>query len=103
MAVIGAVLAQTRIGGILGSPRLWATTGYRLAIHPLLVFAFARAIGPSRMELTVPVLVSAMPVAANCTILAGVYGADDVTASGLVFVSTVLSLASIPIPATLFR
>ncbi|MBU0929120.1 MAG: AEC family transporter [Spirochaetes bacterium] len=97
MVVIGAVLSQTRLSGVLGNPRLWATTAYRLALHPLLVFASAKAVGLSGMELAVPVLVSSMPVAANSTILAGVYGGDDVTASGLVFVSTLLSLATIPI------
>jgi hypothetical protein len=55
------------------------------------------------MELAVPILVSAMPVAANSTILAGVYGGDQVTASGLVFVSTTLSLATIPVVALLFH
>jgi hypothetical protein len=97
MAVIGAVLAQTRLGGVLGNPRLWLTTAYRLGVHPLLVFAVAKAVGLSGMELAVPVLVSAMPVAANSTILAGVYGGDDVTASGLVFASTLLSLVTIPL------
>jgi len=97
MIVIGAILAQTRLGGVLGNPRLWMTTAYRLGVHPLLVFAAAKAVGLSGMELAVPVLVSAMPVAANSTILAGVYGGDDVTASGLVFASTLLSLVTIPL------
>lgn len=97
MIVIGAILAQTRLGGVLGNPRLWLTTAYRLGVHPLLVFAAAKAVGLSGMELAVPVLVSAMPVAANSTILAGVYGGDDVTASGLVFASTLLSLVTIPL------
>lgn len=97
MIVIGAILAQTKLGGVLGNPRLWLTTAYRLGVHPLLVFAAAKAVGLSGMELAVPVLVSAMPVAANSTILAGVYGGDDVTASGLVFASTLLSLVTIPL------
>lgn len=103
MAVIGAVLAQTSIGRVLANPRIWLTTAYRLAIHPLLVLALAKALGLSGMELAVPILVSAMPVAANSTILAGVYGGDQVTASGLVFVSTTLSLATIPVVALLFH
>jgi len=102
MVVIGAVLAQTKISGVLGNPRLWATTAYRLALHPLLVFALAKAASLEGFELAVPVLVAAMPVAANTTILAGVYGGDDVTASGLVFVSTLLSLATIPLIGRLF-
>lgn len=102
MVVIGAVLSQTRLSSVFGNPRLWLTTGYRLALHPLLVYLFARALGLDGMELAVPVLVSAMPVAANSTILAGVYGGDSVTASGLVFVSTILSLATIPLIGRLF-
>ena len=97
MVVIGAVLSQTRLSGVFSNPRLWLTTGYRLAFHPVLVYLFARTLGLVGLELAVPVLVSAMPVAANSTILAGVYGGDSVTASALVFVSTILSLATIPL------
>lgn len=97
MAIIGAILAQTRLGGVLGNPRIWLTSAYRLVVNPLLVLLLARALGLSGLELAVPVLIAAMPVAANSTILAGVYGGDDVTASALVFVSTVASLATIPV------
>ncbi len=97
MALIGAVLANTRLGPVVGSPRLWFTTGYRLVLHPLAVLALAKASGLSGLELAVPVLMAAMPVAANTTILAGVYGGDEVTASGLVFISTAVSLLTIPI------
>ena len=96
MVVIGATLANTRIGGVLSNPRLWLTTAYRLALLPALAFAAAKAAGLTGLELSIPVLVAAMPVAANSTILAGVYGGDDVTASALVFASTLLSLFTIP-------
>lgn len=102
MVVIGVVLSQTKLSNVFGNPRLWMTTGYRLAFHPLLIYLFARTIGLSGLELYVPVLVSAMPVAANSTILAGVYGGDRVTASALVFVSTILSLVTIPVIGWLF-
>jgi predicted permease len=97
MALIGAVLANTRLGPVVGNPRLWFTTAYRLVIHPLIVFAIAGFVGLSGLALAVPVLMAAMPVAANTTILAGVYGGDEVTASGLVFVSTAVSLLTIPV------
>jgi hypothetical protein len=99
MVLIGAVLAGTKLGNILGNPRVWVTTGYRLIVHPLVVFLLLRLLGLSGLERSVPVLIAAMPVAANTTILAGVYGGDDVTASGLVFISTLLSLATIPLIA----
>ena len=48
-----------------------------------------------------PVVVAAMPVAANSAILAQAYGGDAETASSLVFVSTLFSLATIPLLALL--
>lgn len=97
MAVIGAVLAGSKLGKVFANPRIWITTAYRLALHPLIVYGLAAAFGLRGLELAVPVLIAAMPVAANTTILAGVYGGDEVSASGMVFISTILSLASIPI------
>jgi len=102
MVLIGAILAQTRLGHVLGNPRVWMTTLYRLVLHPLGLLVLARAIGLRGLELAVPVLVSAMPVAANTTILAGAYGGDEVTASGLVFISTIISLVTIPLLVRLF-
>ncbi|HUW70636.1 MAG TPA: AEC family transporter [bacterium] len=102
MVLIGAILAQTRLGHVLANPRVWMTTLYRLVLHPLGLLVLARAIGLSGLELAVPVLVAAMPVAANTTILAGAYGGDEVTASGLVFISTTISLVTIPLLVRLF-
>ncbi len=101
MAIIGATLAGTGLGGMLGNPRLWATTAYRLVLHPLIVLGLARLAGLDGLELAVPVLIASMPVAANTTILANVYGGDAPTSGALVFVSTLLSLFSIPVIARL--
>lgn len=97
MALIGATLASSSIKPILGNRRIWLTSLYRLAVHPLLVLGLGRLLGLSGLGLAVPVLIAAMPVAANTTILAGVYGGDAVSSGGLVFLSTVLSLGSIPL------
>ncbi len=102
MVLIGAILSGTKLGPVFANPRLWITVLYRLALHPLIVFFIAGAFGLSGMELAVPVLIAAMPVAANTTILAGVYGGDLATSSGLVFMSTLLSLVSIPLLSYLF-
>lgn len=102
MVLIGAILAQTRLGHVLSNPRIWLTTLYRLVLHPLGILVLARAVGLHGLEFAVPVLVASMPVAANTTILAGAYGGDEVTASGLVFISTTLSLITIPLLVRLF-
>ena len=104
MAVIGAILSRMDLKGVLGNPRVYLTTAYRLLIHPLAIWLILLALGLRGKALAVPVLLSAMPVAANATILADAYDGDSQTASSLVFVSTVAALVTIPFLAwTLFR
>ena len=96
MAVIGATLARMDMKSILGNPRVYLTTVYRLALHPLAIWIVLYVLGVRGRNLYVPVVIAAMPVAANATILADAYGGDSQTASSLVFVSTVASLVTIP-------
>ncbi|MBU0956587.1 MAG: AEC family transporter [Spirochaetes bacterium] len=102
MVLIGVQLAHSGSARILLRPTLWVTGTYRLLIHPLLVFALARLFGLSGLNLAVPVLIAAMPVAANSSILAAAYGGDSELAGGLVFATTLLSLATIPLISLLF-
>jgi predicted permease len=97
MVLIGSVLAGTQFRKVLGNPRLWITTVYRLLVHPLLVMFAVKAAGLTGMELLVPVLMAGMPVAANASILSGVYGGDAELASSLVFVTTLASLLTVPL------
>ncbi|HSV56664.1 MAG TPA: AEC family transporter [Magnetospirillaceae bacterium] len=103
MTVIGAVLARMDARGVLGNPRVYLTSAYRLLVLPIATWLVLSGLGLQDRALAVPVLLAAMPVAANATILADAYGGDAETASSLVFVSTVASLATIPFLAwTLF-
>ncbi|HAP44306.1 MAG: hypothetical protein A2087_08560 [Spirochaetes bacterium GWD1_61_31] len=97
MTLIGVTLYHSRVGSLLRNPRLWLTSLYRLCLHPLVVLGLARLLGLSGHELAVPVLIAAMPVAANSSLLATVYGGDSRMAGGLVFVSTLGSLVTIPL------
>ncbi|MBN1242093.1 MAG: AEC family transporter [Spirochaetales bacterium] len=97
MVLIGAMLARAKLGRTLGEWRVWILSAWRLFVHPVALWLGLRALGAEGMILAVPVVVAAMPVAANTSILAEVYGGDSETASGLVFLSTVLSTVSIPL------
>ncbi len=96
MAVIGAILSRMKVKGVLGNPRVYLTTAYRLVLHPLAVWLALSALGLRGQALAVPVVLATMPVAANASILADAYGGDSETASALVFVSTAVSLITIP-------
>ncbi len=103
MAVIGAILARMEVRGILGNVRVYLTSVYRLILHPLALWAVLSAFGLRGNSLAIPVVLAAMPVAANASILSDAYGGDSETASALVFVSTAVSLITIPLLAwTLF-
>jgi len=101
MILVGAVLGRMRIKSALGNFRVFLVSAYRLLAHPLLVYAALSLAGLSGRLLAVPVMIMAMPAAANTTILADCLGGDTETASSLVFVSTLGSLATIPLMARL--
>lgn len=102
MAIIGATLSRMRLRSLVGNPRLYATSAYRLVVFPLAVYACLVALGFRGRLLAMPVVIAAMPVAANSVILAKAYGGDAETASSLVFITTVASLFSIPLLAIIF-
>lgn len=101
MCVIGATLAETDLAGALRDWRLWFTSAWRLLVFPLLLWLGLRALGVGGTALGLLVIMFAMPVAANSTMLAAAGGGDHRTASALVFVSTAASLLTIPVLAGL--
>ena len=101
MILIGSILSRMAFRKAVGSVRLYATSLYRLLLFPLLLFTLLRVLGVKGLLLSLPVILAAMPVAANSAILAEAYGGDAETASSLVLVSTLFSLVSITILATI--
>lgn len=99
MLIIGGILSQSNIKQALHNPYIWMTTLYRLVLFPLMLYGTLTLLGVKAY--TVPVLIAAMPVAANTSMLAEVYGGDSTVASGLVMLSTLLSAVTIPFVALL--
>jgi len=99
MILIGSIVSRMNFRRAVGSFRLYATSLYRLALFPGFLYALLRLLGFKGLLLSLPVILAAMPVAANSAILAEAYGGDAETASSLVLVSTLLSLLTIPVLA----
>jgi hypothetical protein len=97
MALIGAMLSRIRLRALVGNPRLYVTAAFRLVLFPAAVYGILWALGFRGLLLGLPVVIAAMPVAANAAILAEAYEGDTGTASSLVFLTTVASLATIPV------
>jgi predicted permease len=101
MVLIGSIVARMDFKAAVGRGRLYATSAYRLILFPAALYGLLRLIGAKGLMLSLPVILAAMPVAANSAILAEAYGGDAETASSLVLVSTLLSVLTITALAAL--
>ncbi len=101
MIVIGSLLATLPIGSMFGDIRIWVISLFRLGIIPIVTLMVIRPYISDPLLLGVPVLLAAMPVAANTVLLAEEYGVNAELASKGVFLSTLLSVGTIPIIAFL--
>ncbi len=75
----------------------------RLLALPVIVAAVLYACGMRGLYLSVPAMVTAMPVAANMTITAGAVGKHEEISGQLVFVSTIMCLVTIPLMAVVIN
>lgn len=101
MMVIGFILSDIEMKSIIGDWRIFALASVRLLLIPLTVLAVLTARGYEGYLLGIPVLLTAMPAAANTAIISYRYDSDYQLASKLIFVSTLLSVVTIPFMITL--
>lgn len=102
MMIIGSMLAETPFRSIFGEKQLYLVTLVRLILIPLLVYIPLRLLGMEGIMLGIPVVIFAMPAAANTGVFANLYDSDHAFASKAVFITTLCSLITIPLWATLF-
>jgi predicted permease len=103
MLYIGAMLAFTNVGGLLGKRSLYLISFNRLVFVPALLislFLISFAITgllPEKLVSSVIILEASMPCMATVVIMAKEFNADDHQAVGNVFVSTILSIFTLPL------
>ena len=97
MLVVGASLGAVPLKSTLGNWRVYAVGLVRLILGPLAVWAALRPFVHDEMALGVTVILAACPTAMLATALTIRSGKDETFASQNVFVSTVLSAATLPL------
>lgn len=97
MMFIGFILAQTEMKAILRDWQVFALSGIRLIIQPLTVWIVLKVCGFEGLLLNIPVLIASMPAAANTAIIASKYGSDYQLAAKVIYISTLLSVMTIPL------
>ena len=97
MVIIGASLGQQKLKDVFGDWHVYAFAPVRLVVVPLLLWAVMHLFVKDSVFLGTMVLQGAMPVAAFATMLSIEYGGNVQMASKTVFVTTVLSVVTIPL------
>lgn len=95
MIVIGNILAEVDPRSVINRRSLWYCA-VRLVILPLLVLGACRLAGVDGLVTQVSTVLAGMPAAATTAILAAKYNKAPHFAVSLVFLSTLLSLLTIP-------
>jgi len=102
MLVIGATLASVKFKELILDKWIYIVSVVRLLILPALAFVIFFWLSPPDMSLTILVLLVGMPCAAATTIFAEQFGGDTQFASGIVALSTLLSIATLPLIIYIF-
>lgn len=101
MLVIGSSLAGQSVFATLKTVRAYLFSFFKLLAVPCLIWLIGRLFITDAMILGITVIISAMPCAAVTIMLCNEYDNDAQTAAKYVFVSTVLSVFTIPAVAFL--
>jgi len=97
MIIIGSTLADSKITSIFESKSIYFGTIVRLILIPIITFVVLKYFGLKDFYLSIPVIITAMPAAANTVIMAEKFGGDAEFASKIVFLTTVISAVTIPL------
>lgn len=96
MLILGCALSQCSLRDVFGSPKLYLLALIKLIVVPLAAFFVLRTFIKDPLLLSLTTVVLAMPAATNATILTYQNHGDDRLAASGVFLTTLLSVASVP-------
>ena len=97
MLILGSTLALIPLRSVFLDWRIYVLSVLKLAIIPVLVWAVVRVLPLPDMIGKMTVVMWALPVATNCTLLATQYGGDEALSSKGILITTLLSVVTIPI------
>jgi predicted permease len=97
MLIVGSMLTEVRPAALFSGAAVYGGSLVRLVAIPLLALLVLKLLGVQGVTLGVCMLMVAMPAATLAAPLADQYKGDGVFASRLIFISTILSMVTIPL------
>lgn len=96
MMLIGMMLAEVKSKGLIDKTMVFYTA-IRLLVIPAVVFAITAFLPLDGMLRGITVIMAGMPAPITTALLSAKYGGDEKYATGMVFLSTILSLITLPL------
>ena len=103
LLIIGSSMSQLSVRTMLGNRTVYLTTLFRLILLPVAVYYLTSLMGFSEFVVNINTLVIAMPVATYGTILCLKYGRDTTVITEVTFITTLLSMLTIPLLVMFFQ
>ncbi len=103
LLIIGSSMSQLSLRTMLGNRTVYLTTLFRLVLLPVAVYYLTSLLGFSDFVVNINTLVIAMPVATYGTILCLKYSRDTTVITEVTFITTLLSMLTIPLLVMFFR
>ncbi len=103
MMFIGFILAGVKVQEVFTDTKVLIASVFRLVVIPLSIFVGLRVLGFSEYLIAIPVIINGMPAAANTAILASRYENDYELGSKAIFISTLMSIGTIPLIVYMVR
>ena len=102
LLIIGSSMSNLPLRSLLGNTTVYTTTLFRLALLPIGIHFLMGTLGFSSLVVNINTLVIAMPVATYGTILCLKYEKDTTMITEVTFITTLLSMFTIPALTMLF-
>lgn len=102
LLVVGSLLAGLSVKQVFASPRLWALTALRLLLLPALLWVILGWMQVEPLVADIAVILMAMPAAVNGAMLCMEYHGDTECMAQGTFLTTLVSIFTIPVVAVLF-
>ena len=96
LLIVGSSMSHLSPRAMLGNGTVYATTLFRLAILPIAIYYLCRALGFSEFVVNINTIVIAMTVATYGTILCLRHGKDTTFITEVTFITTLISMLTIP-------
>lgn len=96
MMLVGMLLAEINPKGLIDKTMVFYTS-IRLLIIPAVIFVITAFLPIDPMLRGITVIIAGMPAPITTALLSAKYGGDEKYAAGMIFITTILSLFTLPI------